>query len=107
MGALGINLLPLLTGVGFMGAAIAFGSQTLVRDVVTGFFVLLEDQFAVGETVKAGGVKGVVESLTMRTTRIRTEDGALVMVPNGQLGAVTNFSRPGRARKEDPPESGA
>lgn len=112
----GINLGPLLAGAGIAGVALGFGAQSLVRDFLAGFFVLLEDQFAVGDYVEiaavGGTVRGRVEALTLRTTAIRQDDGTLTIVPNGGMQVVSNKSRgQGRVtvevripREEDPGE---
>lgn len=112
----GINLGPLLAGAGIAGVALGFGAQSLVRDFLAGFFVLLEDQFAVGDYVEivavGGTVRGRVEGLTLRTTAIRQDDGTLSIVPNGGMQVVSNKSRgQGRVtvevripREEDPGE---
>lgn len=93
VGQLGFNLAPLLAGAGVVGLAVAFGAQQLVRDVITGFFVLVEDQFGVGDTVTSNGVTGTVESVTLRLTRLRGDDGLLHHIRNGDLGTVSNASR--------------
>jgi small conductance mechanosensitive channel len=93
VGQLGFNLGPLLAGAGVVGLAVGFGAQQLVRDVISGFFVLVEDQYGVGDTVTAGGVTGTVESMTLRLTRIRGDDGVLHHLRNGDLGVVSNSSR--------------
>lgn len=93
IGQLGLNLGPLLAGAGVVGLAVGFGAQQLVRDVISGFFVLVEDQYGVGDTVTAGGVNGTVESMTLRLTRVRGDDGVLHHIRNGDLGIVSNSSR--------------
>jgi len=94
LGALDVNLLPVLTGVGFLGAAIAFGSQKLVADVVSGFFLLLEGQYAVGDYVQVGANFGMVESLGLRVTVLKDIDNQLHYVPNGSIAAVTVYEEP-------------
>ena len=89
----GVKIAPLLAGAGVVGLAVGFGAQQLVRDVISGFFVLVEDQYSVGDSVTAGGVSGVVESVSLRLTRIRGDDGVLHHVRNGDLEVVSNFSR--------------
>lgn len=84
---------PLLTGAGVAGLAIGFGAQTVVKDVINGFFVLLDDQYRVGDVVKAAGVQGTVERLTLRRTVLRDGDGSLHFVPNSALQVVTNLTR--------------
>lgn len=90
---LGINPGALLAGIGIAGLAVGFGAQSLVRDVIAGFFILYEDQFRVGEHVAVDGVEGVVEEMGLRVTRIRDFGGQLHIVPNGTIQRVTNFSR--------------
>ena len=93
LGSLGFELGPLVAGAGVVGLAVGFGAQQLVRDVITGFFVLVEDQYGVGDTVTVGAVTGTVESMTLRLTRVRGDDGVLHHVRNGDLGVVSNSSR--------------
>jgi len=90
---LGVDTSSLLLGAGIAGLAVGFGAQNLVRDVLTGFFILLEDQYAVGDYVSLGGVEGVVEEIGLRTTLIRAPGGELHILPNGTIQRVTNFSR--------------
>jgi small conductance mechanosensitive channel len=92
LGQLGLNLAPLLAGAGIAGIAIGFGAQSLVKDFLSGFFIIVEDQFGVGDTVDLEGTKGTVEELTMRVTRIRSVDGTVWFVPNGELRKVGNTS---------------
>jgi small-conductance mechanosensitive channel len=73
--------------------AIGFGAQTLVKDVINGFFILIEDQFEVGDTIRAAGVTGAVEEITMRRTTLRDSDGTLHIVPNGSIQIVSNMTR--------------
>ncbi len=84
---------PLLASAGIFGLAISFGSQSLVRDVLTGFFILLEDQFSVSEYVTITGVSGYVEELGLRVTKLRDFTGELHIIPNGLIKQVTNHSR--------------
>lgn len=93
IGALGFELGPLIAGAGVVGVAVGFGAQQLVRDVISGFFVLVEDQYGVGDTVTVGAVTGTVESMTLRLTRVRGDDGVLHHIRNGDLGVVSNASR--------------
>jgi small conductance mechanosensitive channel len=90
---LGLNLGPLLASAGIVGLAIGFGAQTLVHDVINGFFILIEDQFDIGETVRLAGVKGTVEAMSLRRTVLRDDDGTLHMVPNSQITIVSNQTR--------------
>ena len=90
---LGLNLGPLLASAGIAGLAIGFGAQTLVKDWINGFFILFEDQFNIGDTVRAAGVKGVVEEMSLRRTVLRDDDGTLHMVPNSQITILSNMTR--------------
>ena len=93
LGQLGLNLAPLIAGAGIAGVAIGFGAQTLVRDFLSGLFILLEDQFGVGDTIDLGAeVVGVVEEVNLRTTRLRAADGTVFFVPNGEIKRVGNAS---------------
>jgi small conductance mechanosensitive channel len=89
----GINPTPALTLVGLAGIAIGFGAQTLVRDVITGFYIVLEDQYVLGDTVQIGDTVGKVEHLTLRRTVVRDARGALVTIANGEIRTVANLSR--------------
>jgi small-conductance mechanosensitive channel len=86
------ELAPLLAGAGVLGLAIGFGAQSLVKDVITGFFIILEDQFAVGDVIQTGTFKGTVEVIGLRTTRIVSRTGEVYILPNGGIATVTNFS---------------
>jgi small conductance mechanosensitive channel len=90
---IGVNIAPLLAGAGIVGVAIGFGSQKLVQDVITGVFLLLENTMQVGDVVKVGDQSGVVESLSVRTIRLRTEDGSVVVMPFSAVTTVINMTR--------------
>ncbi len=90
---LGISVAPLIAGAGIFGLAVSFGSQALVRDIVSGVFYLSDDAFRVGEYISAGSHKGTVERIALRSLRVRHQNGQVHTIPYGQLGAVTNFSR--------------
>ena len=90
---LGINMGPLLASAGIAGLAIGFGAQTLVHDFINGFFILVENQYDIGDTIKVGAVQGVVEDMTLRRTVLRDDTGSLHTVPNGQISIVTNLTR--------------
>ncbi|MCL6106311.1 MAG: mechanosensitive ion channel family protein [Actinobacteria bacterium] len=90
---LGYNVAPLLAGAGIAGLAIGLGAQTLMRDFIGGFFVLLEGQFNVGDLVKIGEVMGKVEAIKLRTTLIRDSEGVLNIVPNGEMRVVSNLAK--------------
>jgi small conductance mechanosensitive channel len=91
--ALGANITGIVTTAGVSGLAIGFGAQKLVKDVISGFFLIVEDQFQVGEYVTIGAVSGIVEELGMRTTRLKDDQGRLVMLANGDIVSVINHSR--------------
>ena len=88
-----VNIKPLLASAGIVGLAIGFGAQTLVKDVVTGFFVLVENQFEIGDTIKIADRTGVVEVMSLRRTVLRDGDGSLHIIPNSSITVVTNFTR--------------
>src|SRR3954468_24986406 len=90
---IGINLGPMLAGAGILGVAIGFGSQSLVKDFLSGIFILVEDQFGVGDIVDVGEAVGVVEVVSLRTTRLRSVDGTVWHVPNGEIRRVGNKSQ--------------
>ncbi len=90
---LGLNLAPILTGAGIAGIIIGLGAQSLIRDLIAGLIIVLEDPFGIGETVRAAGVMGTVERITMRATYLRDADGTLHVIPNSMLGVVSNLSR--------------
>lgn len=94
LASLGVNLLPVLTGIGFLGAALAFGAQSLVRDLVTGVFILLEGEYAVGEYVTLNGIFGQVAAVSLRTTAVDTPDGKRQYFPNGAITAVAVYPEP-------------
>ncbi|WP_026872287.1 mechanosensitive ion channel family protein [Inquilinus limosus] len=93
LSSLGIDIGPLLAGAGVVGLAIGFGAQTLVKDIVSGVFFLLEDAFRVGEYVEIGTLKGTVEAISIRSLKLRHQRGALQTVPFGEARAMTNLSR--------------
>ncbi|QFU18200.1 mechanosensitive ion channel [Microvirga thermotolerans] len=93
LAALGVEIGPLIAGAGIVGVAVGFGSQTLVKDVISGIFYLLDDAFRVGEYIQSGSYKGTVESLGFRSVKLRHHRGPIFTVPYGQLGAVQNMSR--------------
>ena len=92
LASVGVNLAPLLASAGVAGVAIGLAAQNIVRDMLNGILILLEDQFNVGETIKIAGVSGVVESMTLRKTILRDGDGTLYVVPNSQITTVANLS---------------
>jgi small conductance mechanosensitive channel len=92
LAAVGVNLAPLLASAGVAGVAVGLAAQNIVRDMLNGILILIEDQFNVGETVKIAGVSGVVEAMTLRKTTVRDGDGTLYVVPNSQITTVANLS---------------
>jgi moderate conductance mechanosensitive channel len=93
LGTVGITLGPLIAGAGIIGLALGFGAQGLVRDFISGIFMLVEDQYGVGDIVDVGEATGVVEGVTLRSTRIRDVEGTLWHVPNGEIARVGNMSQ--------------
>jgi small-conductance mechanosensitive channel len=93
IGELGVNLAPIVAGAGVAGVAIAFGTQSMVRDYLAGLFVVLEDQYGVGDEIETAQVTGVVEWVSLRMTRVRAPDGVAWYVPNGEIKAVGNRSQ--------------
>lgn len=89
----GFNITPIAAAAGLASLAFGFGAQHLVRDLINGFFMIIEDQYVVGETVRIGAVVGRVEHLTLRRTVIRDIQGAVVTIPNGEISQVANLSR--------------
>lgn len=110
LGAMGVDLGPLLAGAGVVGLAISFGAQSLVKDVISGLFILIENQFGVGDVVRIEGVSGAVERMTLRVVVLRDVHGVVHIVPNGEIKKVSNLTRTwsrvvldvGVAYKEDP-----
>ncbi|MFI5255665.1 MAG: mechanosensitive ion channel family protein [Gemmatimonadales bacterium] len=90
---LDFNIGPLLASAGVVGLAVSFGSQSLVRDYVTGFFLQLEHQFALGDVVRIGSAEGTVENISLRLVYVRDGTGALHIIPNGQINQVVNLTR--------------
>jgi moderate conductance mechanosensitive channel len=88
-----IDIGPILAGAGILGLAVSFGSQSLVKDVISGFFILFENQFAIGDVIEAGGKSGVVEKMSMRVVVLRDLQGAMHIIPNGEIKVVSNLTR--------------
>ncbi len=93
LSSLGVNIGPLLAGAGVLGIAIGFGAQALVRDIVSGIFFLIDDAFRVGEYIEMGELRGTVESISIRSLRVRHHRGAVHTIPFGELKSLTNYSR--------------
>lgn len=92
LGTLGINVQGLIAGAGIVGLAVGFGAQNLVRDIISGFFIIFEDQFSVGDYVRIGQAEGFVEEIGLRTTKVKSWTGELHIFPNGSIVEVVNFS---------------
>jgi len=90
---LGINYMPVIASAGVVGVAVGFGAQSLVKDIISGLFIMLEDTYRVGEYVTAAAVSGFVEEFGLRTTKLRDWGNELRVIPNGQIDKVTNYSR--------------
>jgi moderate conductance mechanosensitive channel len=93
LGNLGLHLEPLLASAGVAGLAIGFGAQTLVHDFINGFYILLENQYDIGDSIRVAGVKGIVEEMTLRHTVLRDDDGTVHTVPNSAIQIVSNMTR--------------
>jgi small conductance mechanosensitive channel len=90
---IGVNIVPALAGLGIVGIAIGFGAQSLVRDIISGLLILLENQYAVRDWVQIAGVDGEVEEINLRRTVVRNFDGTVHSVPNGEIRIASNFSK--------------
>jgi len=90
---LGVDIAPILAGAGIAGIAIGLGAQALVKDVLSGFFILLEDQFGVGDFIEAAGLSGTVERMSLRATWLRAINGTLHVIPNGEIRTASNRNR--------------
>lgn len=93
LNTLGINIIPIITGIGFLGLAITFGAQNLVKDIINGFFILFEDQFGVGDVIKVGDLSGLVEDMNLRITTLRDAAGNVHIIPNGEIKQVTIMTK--------------
>jgi small conductance mechanosensitive channel len=93
LGEVGVNLAPILAAAGIGGLAVGFGAQNLVRDVITGFFILLEDQIRVGDIVKVGDKTGLVEQISLRVLTLRDFDGSVHLIPHSAITTVTNMTK--------------
>jgi small-conductance mechanosensitive channel len=93
LGSLGVNLGPLLAGAGVIGLAVSFGAQSLVKDIISGLFILFENQFGVGDVIRIEGVSGTVEKMTLRVVVLRDVHGVVHIVPNGEIKKVSNLTR--------------
>jgi small conductance mechanosensitive channel len=93
LGEVGFDLAPLIAGAGIVGLAIGFGAQSLVADFIAGIFVVIEDQYGVGDYVDVGAASGTVERVSLRTTTLRDPEGTVWVIPNGEIRRVGNFSQ--------------
>jgi small-conductance mechanosensitive channel len=93
MSEFGINIMPIITGAGIAGLAVGFGAQNLVRDIISGFFLILEDQIRVGDVAQINGTGGVVEAIKLRTTVLRDLQGVVHIFPNGEIKQVANMTK--------------
>jgi small-conductance mechanosensitive channel len=93
LGEIGLNLGPFLAGASIVGVALGFGTQSLVKDFVSGFFILVEDQYGVGDVITIADTTGTVEEINLRVTRLRSSDGTVWFVPNGEIRKVGNSAR--------------
>ena len=93
LGEVGIQLGPLLATAGIGAVALGFGAQSLVKDVISGFFIILEDQYRIGDAIDVAGVSGLVESVSPRKTVLRDLEGRVHTIPNGEIKVVTNLSK--------------
>ena len=93
LAALGVSLGPFIASAGVIGLGISFGAQSIFKDMLTGIFILIENQYSVGDTIRIAGLTGVVEDLSLRVTKLRDGDGTVYIVPNSQITTVSNLSR--------------
>ena len=90
---LGINIAPILTGAGIVGLAVGFGAQNLVRDIISGLFILIENQYAKGDVVKVAGLEGLVQEVNLRRTVLRDLNGVVHSIPNGEIKFASNLTQ--------------
>ncbi|MEO1294689.1 MAG: mechanosensitive ion channel family protein [Cyanobacteria bacterium J06636_16] len=90
--AVGLNIAPLLAGAGIIGLALSLPAQSLIKDAINGFFIIVEDQYAVGDVITVHGIRGLVENINLRITQMRDEEGRLVTIPNSEIGVIANHS---------------
>ena len=90
---IGINITPYLAGLGLAGFAIGFGAQSLVKDIISGFFIIIEAQYDIGDVVRISGITGIVEEINLRRTVLRDLDGIVHTIPNGESGVASNFTK--------------
>jgi small conductance mechanosensitive channel len=93
LGIAGIEVAPMIAGAGIAGVALGFGAQNVIRDTVAGLFILVEDQFGIGDVIEVDGVSGTVEAISLRATQVRSVNGTLWFVPNGQINQMGNMTK--------------
>ena len=93
MSTIGIDITPFLAGLGVAGLAVSLAAQTLIKDLIGGLLLIIENQYALGETIQVGNVSGTVEQITLRTTYVRAANGDLCIVPNGEIRVLINQTR--------------
>ncbi len=97
----GVNLMPILAGAGVFGLALSFGTQNLIKDLIAGLFILIENQYSLGDRVKIGDYSGRVLKMTMRSTILKDIDGRIIYIPNGTITQIINLSQAGTPEIKD------
>lgn len=95
----GVDITPILAGVGILGLAVGFGAQSIVKDFVSGLFILIENQYGIGDKVKIGSFEGCVKKITMRSTALQDDEGKIFYISNGLIKEVVNFSQARKSRE--------
>lgn len=93
LGQVGVNIGPALASLGIMGLAVSFGAQSLIKDFINGLFILLEDQYAIGDVIEVSGISGLVEEVNLRRTVLRDLNGVVHSIPNSEISTASNFSK--------------
>jgi small conductance mechanosensitive channel len=93
LGQVGVNIGPALASLGIVGLAISFGAQSLIKDLINGLFILMENQYAIGDVVRVGGIAGLVEEVNLRRTVLRDLDGVVHYIPNSEISTASNFTK--------------
>ncbi|UCF69854.1 MAG: mechanosensitive ion channel family protein [candidate division WOR-3 bacterium] len=93
LGQIGVNIGPALASLGILGLAVSFGAQTLIKDLINGLFILMEDQYGIGDVVRVAGISGLVEDVNLRRTVLRDLDGIVHHIPNSEIGVASNFTK--------------
>jgi small-conductance mechanosensitive channel len=93
LGQVGVNIGPALASLGIVGLAISFGAQSLIKDLINGLFILMENQYAIGDVVRVGGIAGLVEEVNLRRTVLRDLDGIVHYIPNSEISTASNFTK--------------